>query len=356
MDTEILIEGDALFVPLQVHAISHKTFRRKIMARIFRFAAGVLSSLACVVAFSVAYAQPYPSRPITLVVAFAAGSLSDTVARHLANDLTAVLKQTVVVENKPGGSQTIAGSYVARARPDGYTLYMANMPAVVAPSIQASLPYQGVRDFAPVTSVVSVKLVLYVAPSLPARNLNEFIALARANPGKYTYGSSGVATPIHLVGEMFNGQMGASTVHIPYKGSNEVLQALVSNQITFGFLGFDGMQFVRNGQLKTLGIATSKRDTSAPDVPTLEEAGLPGFRAGVDFVVVAPKGTPAEVVARLNEAISQVTASETFSGRIKQIGGMEIAAPATPAQTGAYIASQEAKWDAIVKAANIKLE
>lgn len=173
------------------------------MTLMMRLALGFVLS---VLGFSGVQAQTYPSRPITLVLAFAAGSLSDTIARQLANDLTPVLKQNVVVENKPGGSQTIAGSYVARARPDGYTIYMANMPAVVAPSVQASLPFQGVRDFAPVALGVSVKLLLYVAPGVPAKNLNEFIALLRANPGKYNYGSSGVATPIHLVGEMFNGQ------------------------------------------------------------------------------------------------------------------------------------------------------
>lgn len=318
-----------------------------------RLALGLVLS---VLGFSGVHAQTYPSRPVTLVLAFAPGSLSDTIARQLANDLAPILKQPVVVENKPGGSQTIAGSHVARARPDGYTIYMANMPAVVAPSIQAGLPFQGVRDFAPVALGVSVKLLLYVSPGTPARNLNEFIALLRANPGKYNYGTSGIATPIHLVAEMFNGQAGVSTVHVPYKGSNEVLQALLSNQIAFAFVGFDGMQHVRAGNLKAMGIASAKRDASAPDVPTLDEAGLPGFRASVDFVVVAPKGTPADAITKLNDALNQVTASESFAARIRQIGGMEIAAPGTPLQAGAYIASQEAKWDAIVKAANIKLE
>lgn len=329
------------------------------MSFIRRLAAGlVMSALAFAKVHAQAQgaAQTYPNKPITMVLAFAAGSLSDAIARQLANDLTVVLKQPVVVENKPGGSQTIAGSFVARSRPDGYTIYMANMPAVVAPSVQATLPFQGVRDFAPVALGVSVKLLLYVAPGVPATNLAEFVALLRKEPGKYNYGSSGIATPIHLVAEMFNAQTGASTVHVPYKGSNEVLQALLSNQIAFAFVGFDGMQHVRAGTLKAFGIASPKRDPAAPDVPTLDEAGLPGFRATVDFLVVAPKGTPPDVVARLNAAINQVAAGDAFVSKIRQIGGMDIAAPSTPTEAGAYIQAQESKWDGIVKSANIKLE
>lgn len=321
-----------------------------------RIAAQALFALAPVVASVPAQAQQYPNRPITLVNAFAAGSLTDIVARILATDLGNVLKQTVVVENKPGGSQTIAGSYVARANPDGYTIYMANMPAIVAPSVQATLPFQGVRDFTAVAAVVSVRLFMYVAPEVKGTTLQEVVSTLKAEPGKYNYGSSGVASPIHLIAEMFNAQAGVKTTHVPYKGSNEVLQSLVSNQIGFAFLGSDGMQFVNKGQLKAVGIAATKRDKAMPNIPTMDEAGLKGFSPGVDFVVVVPKGTPADVVAKLNSAINEVTASEAFTKRMAQRGGLEIAPPGTPAQAASYIANQENMWDGIVKSANIKLE
>lgn len=316
--------------------------------------------LAALAAFGgaapLAHAQDFPQRTINLVVAFAPGSPTDLVARQLANDLSTELKQTVIVDNRPGGSQTIAGSYVARAKPDGYTLYLANIPAIVAPSVQATLPFKGIRSFAPVASVVSVNLVMYAAPSVPAKTLPEFVALLRAHPDKYSYGSSGVATANHLVAELFQQQTGTHAVHVPYKGGGDVVQSLLSNQTAFGFVAVDTMQYVRAGKLKAFGIASLKRDASAPDLPTMDEGGVHGFQAAVDYVLVAPKGTPEDVTQQLNRAVGKVIASSSFTSKIAQIGGMEIAPPRDRAQTGAFIAQQEEKWDHTVKAANIKLD
>lgn len=302
------------------------------------------------------HAQDYPRRPVALVVAFAPGSPTDLVARHLAKEMTAELKQSVIVENRPGGSQTIAGSYVSRAKPDGYTIYLANVPAIVAPSVQAMLPFEGVRSFAPIASILSVNLVMYAAPSVPANTLPEFVALLRANPGKYSYGSSGVATANHLVAELFQQQTGTHALHVPYKGGADVVQSLLSDQTAFGFVAVDTMQYVRAGKLKAFGIASLKRDSSAPGLPTMDEGGVRGFQAAVDYVLVAPKGVPERVAEQLNRAALKVTASEAFASEIARIGGMEIAPPRNRAQTGTFIAQQEAKWERTVKAANIKLD
>lgn len=316
----------------------------------------LLAALAALGAASIAQAQDYPQRPVTVVVAFAPGSPTDLVSRHLAAELSAELKQSVIVENRPGGSQTIAGSYVAHAKPDGYSLYLANIPAIVAPSVQASLPFQGIRSFAPIASIVSVNLVMYASASVPAKTLPEFVALLRANPDKYSYGSSGVATANHLVAELFQQQTGTRAVHVPYKGGGDVVQSLLSGQTAFGFVAVDTMQYVRAGKLKALGIASLRRDPSAPDLPTMSEGGVRGFQAAVDYVLVAPRGTPEVVTEQLNRAVTKVTASKSFNSKIAWIGGMEIAPPGSRAQTGAFIAQQEDKWDRLVKAANIRLE
>lgn len=317
----------------------------------------LLGALAAMTGMApLAQAQDYPNRPIMLVIAFAPGSPTDLIARHLASEMSTELKQTVVVENRPGGSQTIAGSYVARAKPDGYTIYLANVPAIVAPSVEATLPFHGIRSFAPLASVLSVNLVMYAAPSIPANTLPEFVALLKANPGKYSYGTSGVAAANHLVAELFQQQTGTRAVNVPYKGGGDVVQSLLSDQTAFGFVAVDTMQYVRAGKLKALGIASLKRDPSVPDLPTMDEGGVKGFQAAVDYFLVAPKGVPDGVAEQLHRAAAKVIASEAFAAKMAQIGGIEIAPPRNRTQTGAFIAQQETKWDRTVKAANIKLD
>ncbi|VTU15087.1 Argininosuccinate lyase [Variovorax sp. SRS16] len=314
---------------------------------------GALASLAW---SSGALAQGFPARPITIVVPFVAGSPTDVAARAFAAEFSQTLNSPVIVDNKPGANQTIAGAYVARAAPDGYTLFFANLPAVVPPSILANLPYKGIRDFAPVSDIMTIGFVLVTAPGVPATTLQEFVALLKADPAKYSYGSSGISTPIHLMAEMFNKEIGVKTLHVPYKGGNQVQMDLISDRVTYAFLPTGSMDYVRAGKLKGLGLASAKRDPAYPELPTMDEAGLRNFRATVRFVLVAPRQTPPDVVGKLNTAANKVIASEAFYTRVKSVGGVEMSHPATPAQVGARIAEDEARWDAVVKKAEIQLE
>ncbi|SCK19086.1 Tripartite-type tricarboxylate transporter, receptor component TctC [Variovorax sp. HW608] len=303
-----------------------------------------------------ALAQGFSSRPITIVVPFVAGSPTDVVARVFATDFGLVLDTPVIVDNRPGANQTVAGSFVSRAAADGNTLFFANLPAVAPPSIQNKLPYKGLRDFAPVSDILTIGFMLVASPSVQANSLKEFMAMLKADPSKYSYGSSGISTPIHLMAEMFNKDIGVKTLHVPYKGGNQVQLDLMSDRVTYAFLPTGSMDFVRSGKLKGFGLAAEKRDPAYPELPTMEEAGLPGFKATVRFVLLAPRQTPAEVVAKLNAAANKVISNEAFYSKVKSVGGIEVSKPATPAQVGAQIAREEEMWEAVVRKAEIQLE
>ncbi|MDB5830089.1 MAG: transporter [Variovorax sp.] len=322
-----------------------------------RKATGLLAgALAALVLPAAALAQGFPNKAITIVVPFAAGSPTDVIARSFGMDFGQILNAPVIIDNRPGVSQTIAGAYVTRAAADGYTLMFANLPAIVAPSLQAKLPYNGLRDFAPVSDVLTIGFVLVASPALPATSLKEFIALLKADPSKYSYGSSGIGTPIHLMAEMFNKEIGVRTLHVPYKGGNQVQLDLMSDRVTYAFLPTGVMEYVRNGKLKGYGLAAERRDPAFPELPTMDEAGMPAFKATVNFVLVGPRQTPTDVVAKLNAAANKVIASESFAVKMKSVGGVEMSRPATPAQVGAHIVAEEARWDAVVKKAEIQLE
>lgn len=314
------------------------------------------AALLALAGASGALAQSFPGKAVTIVVPFAAGSVTDQAARAFADGLSVELKTPVIVDNRPGAAQSIAGAMVARAPADGHTLFFANLPAIVPPSIQSKLPYVGIRDFAPVANVLSFGFVLFTSPNVPARNLQEFIALLKANPSKYTFASGGFASPPHVIGEMFNTQIGVKTLHVPYKGANQVLPELMSDRISYAFLPTGGMEFARSGKVKSFAVAAGRRDTDFPELPTFTEAGLPGFNARASFVLVAPKQTPADVLAKLNAAANKVLSGSTFYPRVKSIGGVEVSPPATPAQVASLIAAEEARWDAVVKKAGIVLE
>lgn len=326
------------------------------IARLRRRSMAHALSLLALAGTGSALAQAFPGKPVTIVVPFAPGSVTDQAARAFADDFSVELKTPVIVDNRPGAAQSIAGTLVARAPADGHTLFFANLPAIVPPSIQSKLPYTGIRDFAPVANVLSFGFVLFTSPTVPARNLQEFIGLLKANPSKYSFASGGVASPPHVIGEMFNIQIGVKTLHVPYKGANQVLPELMADRISYAFLPTGGMEFVRGGKLKSFAVAADKRDADFPDLPTFTEAGLPGFHARASFVLVAPKQTPADVVARLNAAANKVLGGSNFYPKVRSIGGVEVSAPATPAQVGSAIAAEEARWDAVVKKAGIALE
>lgn len=296
----------------------------------------------------------FPDRPITIVIPFTSGSATDTLARVLNDGLSKELGVPVIVDIKPGASQTIAGRYVANAKADGYTLLLANLPAVLAPSVKKDLPYRGIRDFSPVARLISQDVMLVVSNKSAATSLSEFIQLLKENPDKFSYGSSGIASPIHLFVEMFNDKAGVKAVHIPYKGSQETRLAILSNQIDYSFTGLNAIDMVQNGKMKAFGIASNQRNTKFPDIPTLSEQGLSGLDLAVEYVIVAPKGTPDQVVDILNKAIYKISGTEEFYSSVLSLGGVRVAPPSTPAQVGKWISQEERKWDEVVERAAIK--
>src|SRR5262245_17738253 len=271
-----------------------------------------------------AAAQTFPDRPITIISPQPAGSVSDIVSRALANDLSPAFNQPVIVDNRPGAGQAVGATAVARAAPNGYTLLMLALPSVVPPSAQKGLPFSGNTDFAAVANVVSIAALLGVGPGMKSANLKEFIALLKANPGKYTWGSAGIGSPIHLFGELFNQEAGTKSVHVPYKGYVPALTDIMEGRVDFAFMAMSAMQYVPSGKLKPLVISSAQRVADYPDLPTLDEQGLKGFDGSILYLVVTTKGTPQAIVERLNGAINAVIVTEAFAARVKPIGGVTI--------------------------------
>lgn len=304
---------------------------------------------------TLSHAQSRATKPITVVVAFQAGSPTDLVARSLGDELSQFLGAPVIVDNRPGASQTVAGALVARAPADGHTLFLANLPAVVSPSVQAKLPYTGIRDFAAIAHVADVNLMLAIAPGVPAMGLQEFGKLLRADPAQYPFFSAGIGSPIHMLTEMLNLRIGARTVHVPYRGVPAILPDLMSGQVAYGFLQVGAMEYVRTGKIKALALVARDRDPLYPELPTMAEAGMPNFTNTVAYVLVAPKTTPPETVARLNAATNKIIGSEKFQAKLKGIG-LTIAKPLTPEQAAEFVGAEELRWDSLLKSANIKLD
>jgi tripartite-type tricarboxylate transporter receptor subunit TctC len=233
---------------------------------------------------------------------------------------------------------------------------MTAFPNVVSPSVQKTLPYKGNMDFTAVAHVVTVVNPLMVSPKLPVSNLQELIALLKANPGKYSYGSAGVGSPIHLFAEMFNASAGTKSLHVPYKTFQAALIDIASGQIDYGFMTFGAMQQVAIGKMKVMGTPSSQRDPGYPSVLTLDEQGLKGFDTVINYAIVAPKDTPSAIVEKLNTAINAATASEAFAGKVKAVGGVNVLKPMSPAQVTNLLAKEEERWLKLVKEQNIALE
>jgi len=302
-----------------------------------------------------AFAQTFPSRPITLVVPFGAGGASDSVARALGAELSVDLKQPVVIENRPGASQAVAGSFVARAAPNGYTLMVQVIPNLIPPSLLKTLPYSGNTGFAAVAPILSIPGVLVTSAKLPVADFKEFVALLKANPGRYSYGSPGVGSPIHAWCEMVNLEAGTKSLHVPFRSYPDMLAQLVSGDVDYAFMQFDSMQFATSGKVKVLGISTATRHPDFPAIPTLDEQGLKGFNVATSFAVVATKETPSEILQRLNAAIFTATAREPFQAKVRPIGA-QVASAATPAQTAEWIAREEEKYARLIREKRITFE
>ncbi len=299
-----------------------------------------------------ATAQSYPNRPVRLVVPFAPGGGSDISGRVLAEGLNRALGQPVVVDNRPGAGSTIGTDIVSKATPDGHTLLLGNISLAFNPALYKKLPYISLRDLIPVSLVVEQPNILVAHPSLPAKTLKEFIALARSSPGKYTYGSAGLGSGTHLAMELLNMSLNIDMVHVPYKGTGPTLTALLGNEITVFMSTFaSALPHVKSGRLHTFGVTAAKRTRTLPEAPTIAEAGVPGFDYSTWYGLLAPAGTPRAIVEKLNKAaVEQLRSPELLQRYESQ--GMDVI-PSTSAEFMAKLKSETEKWAKVVQAAKI---
>jgi tripartite-type tricarboxylate transporter receptor subunit TctC len=304
-------------------------------------------------------AQDYPNKAISIVVPFPPGGTTDLVARALAEGLTKSLGQAVVVENKPGAGTTLGADYVAKARPDGYTLLMGAVHHTIAPSVYKKLPYDFQKDLTPITTVAMVANVVVVNPTVtPVKNIAELIALAKTKTAAkepLTYGSNGNGTAQHLIGTLFQLQTGTTLQHIPYKGSAPLTADLLAGQVNMSFDSITAqLPFMKTGKLLPLAVTSRTRTPFLPDVPTLDEAGLKSFDIQTWYGVLAPTATPKAVLERLNLEMLKIIKSPQFAASM-QAGGCE-ALGSTPAEMAGRIASETTKFAKIVKDGNVVIE
>jgi len=302
-----------------------------------------------------ANAQDYPAHPVRIVVPFAAGGPADVYSRQLAQFLSEALKQPFVVEDQPGAGSIIGTTAVARAAPDGYTLLAMSNTHTVNESLVPNKPFALMRDFVPVAPINYSDLVMVVHPSVPAKDLKEFIALAKAKPGGLNYASSGTGTPYHMAGELFKSMSGTNIVHVPYRGSSGARNDVLGGQVQMMFDAITTMApNVKAGQVRALGTTGTTRSTVLPDVPTVAEAGVPGYEATIWLGIMAPKGTPQAIVDKLNAEITKAVNRPDIKAMWAQQGAVPMTM--TPAEFGAYLEKDIAKWANVVKTANIKIE
>ena len=325
-----------------------------------RFALGSIASAvvlgAGLLGGTSALAQAYPTKPVTIIVPFAAGGTTDILARIIGQALTAELGQSVVVDNRAGAGGNIGGQAAAKATPDGHTLFMGTVGThAINASLYKKMPFDPVKDFAPLTRVANVPNLLVANPAQPYKSVKDLIAYAKANPGKVNFGSSGNGSSIHLSGELFKSLAKVDMQHVPYKGSAPAVTDLLGNQIDNMFDNMpSAIQHVRSGKLVPLAVTTAKRSPELPNVPTIAEAGVPGYEATSWFGMFAPAGTPAPVLAKLNAAIVKVLAQPDVKKKINEQGA-EVYSE-TPEQFAAFIQAESVKWGKVVKESGASLD
>lgn len=320
--------------------------RQKFLAPLFA------AVLACVASPHV-QADDYPAKPVRIVVAFTAGGTTDILARAVSQHLTERLKQPFVIDNKPGAGGNLGTEYVVRAAPDGYTLIVDSVgPIAINQTLFKNLTYDPLKDLVPVVQIANVPNVLVVHPSVPAKNFEEFLAYAKANPGKLNYGSTGVGTSSHLSSFMLSQRIGVDTLHVPYKGAN-ALNDLLAGRLQFMFATIPSViQHIKAGKLRALAVSSAGPSRSLPGVPTVAEKGFPGFEAGSWFGFFAPKGTPQPVIALLNRTVNEVLPlleAQMVREGADPVGG-------TPEQFGRFTENEYKKWKAIVQASGAVAE
>jgi tripartite-type tricarboxylate transporter receptor subunit TctC len=319
--------------------------------RLLRQLAGVA---ALPVASRLAWALDYPNRPVRVMVGFAPGGPADLIVRLMNQWLSDRLGQQFILENRPGAGTNVATEAVVKSAPDGYTLLLATTAATINASLYDNLDFNFVRDIAPVASIDRQPLVLEVNPALPAATLAEFIAYAKANPGKINYGTGGVGTVQHVAGELFKYMTGVDLVHVPYRGGAPVLTDLLAGRVQAAFSPISSsIPYIQGGKLRALAVTGAKRLDVLPETPTVGEF-IPGYQAYAANGIGAPAGTSVEIVDKLNATINAGLADPTIKARLADLGSFP--APMSPAEYGKYIAGETAKWAKVIKFANIKAE
>jgi len=320
----------------------------------------MVSRICCVLiavgAAMFAQAQTYPTRAIRLIVPFSPGGAADVPGRILANRLTESLGQQVVIDNRPGAGSTIGAEAAAKSPPDGYTLFMISNTHFVSAALYKKLSYDSLNDFTPITQVTSAPNVLIVHPSMPAKNVKELIALAKARPGEINYASSGNGSTQHLTGALFCKMAGITMTHIPYRGSGPVTADLLAGQVQVGFPGIAGMiPHINDGRLRALGVTSAKRSPELPNVPTIAEAGVKGYEMVAWFGIAAPKGLPRDLQMRLHAALLKVLQSSEMQSSLRNVG-QQVAFQEKPEQFYDIMKVEAAKWAKVVQESGARVE
>jgi tripartite-type tricarboxylate transporter receptor subunit TctC len=321
--------------------------------RIIRFCVALLCFIAVTIVPALAQ-DKYPNRPVRFVVSFAAGGSNDIIARVLCEWLSEHLGQQFIVENRPGGSGNVGAASVINSQPDGYTVMFVGPNNAISASVFKKLPFDFLRDSAPVGGIMTLINIMVVPPSLPVKTVSEFIAYGKANPGKLNMASPGAGTSPHMSGELFKMLAGIEMQHVPYRGAGPAYPDLMTGKVDVMFDNLPGaVEFVKTGKLRALGVTSAQRSFVFPDLPTIGET-IPGFDVTLYYGVSAPKGTPPDIIAVLNKAINAALADPKMRERIAGFGGVPLSV--TPAEFGKLVADETVKWEKVVKTVGLSIE